>query len=712
VAYSGTATEKTDYSGNKTTHTIKAGKTSTAWRLTGKADTKTEGKETIVVDLDSVTNATEKGTQKETLTLTDVATAKPTVTLTCTPSSASEDGGKFTCGLILSKKTTKDVTTKVTYSGTAKAGTDYSGHKATHVIKAGSYFEENWILTGKSDATTEGNESIVINVTSVTNGTEKGTQKATLTLTDKVSAKPTVTLACSPASFKEDGGASTCSLKLSKSTTKNVRVEVAYSGSATAGTDYSGNTVTHVIPKGSGVYKWTLTGKADTKKEGNESIVIDIVAVTNATEKGTQQKTLTLTNVTVTKPTITLACSPASFKENGGTSTCKLTLSKSTTKKVSVKVAYSGTAKAITDYSISRLRDHVITAGDTSSSWTLTGKADTKKEGNETIVVDLDSVTNATEKGTQKETLTLTDVVVPGIKITSPNGGENWEMGSRYSIRWDKGTGISHVAIYLYKSGAAYETIVSKTTNNGGGTWTIPNLTESSEYKIKICDYAKPSRCDESDNNFTIVDPLPGGDYSYLCYHNDCSSLGGITSRWASKTINVLGSGGVEAAFDRWPSVSFNHGASGGITIGWSNALPSGICGSAAPERWTDGTIRGCDIRINNLHADIGCGTLDSTITHEAGHCIGFFEHTSDGGLMDATAGGTTAITSPVRSMIGLLYSMPPGTDASYKLSSSAAKKASRTKQFDSGRTKTLSEKSTPPRKLPTKYYYLYAKDK
>jgi len=374
-------------------------------------------------------------------------------------------------------------------------------------------------------------------------------------------------------------------------------------------------------------------------------------------------------------------------------------------------VAYSGTATAGTDYT-GHKATHVIKAGKTSTSWKLTGKADTETEGNETIVVDLDSVTNATEKGTQRKTLTLTDVVVPGIKVTSPNGGESWKMGSKYPIRWDKGTGISHVAIYLYKSGAAYKTIVSKTTNNGGGTWTIPNLTESSEYKIKICDYDKPSRCDESDNNFSIVDSLPSGDYAYLCAHNLCSSHGGITMRWASKTINVLGSGGVEAAFNRWPSVSFNHGASGGITIGWSDSLPSGVCGRAAPERWTDGTIRGCDIRINILHAYMGCGTLASTITHEAGHCIGFFEHTSDGGLMDATAGGTTEITSPVRSMIGLLYSMPAGTDVSIKLSSSTAEKASRTKQFDSGRTKTLSEKSAPPRKLPTKYFYLYAKDK
>ncbi|MBT6191967.1 MAG: hypothetical protein HOI01_00240, partial [Proteobacteria bacterium] len=64
-------TAGTDYSGNTKSHTIAAGKTSTSWKLTGKADSKTEGNETIVINVTSVTNATENGTQRETLTLMD-----------------------------------------------------------------------------------------------------------------------------------------------------------------------------------------------------------------------------------------------------------------------------------------------------------------------------------------------------------------------------------------------------------------------------------------------------------------------------------------------------------------------------------------------------------------------------------------------------------------------------------------------------------------
>ena len=116
-------------------------------------------------------------------------TSKPKVSLSCTPSSASEKGGKFTCTVSLSKSTTKSVKVKLAYSGTATAGTDYSGHHASRTIPKGKT-STKWKLTGKTDSKTKGNETIVINVTSVTNATEKGTQKASLVLTEKNSPIP------------------------------------------------------------------------------------------------------------------------------------------------------------------------------------------------------------------------------------------------------------------------------------------------------------------------------------------------------------------------------------------------------------------------------------------------------------------------------------------------------------------------------------------
>ena len=110
----------------------------------------------------------------------------PIVTLSCNASSASESGGKIACTLELSSSTTKTVKIKTAYSGSATAGTDYSGNKTTHTISAGKT-STSWTLTGKSDTKTEGDETIVINVTSVTNAKESGTQRESITLTDSES---------------------------------------------------------------------------------------------------------------------------------------------------------------------------------------------------------------------------------------------------------------------------------------------------------------------------------------------------------------------------------------------------------------------------------------------------------------------------------------------------------------------------------------------
>jgi hypothetical protein len=78
-------------------------------------------------------------------------------------------------------------------------------------------------------------------------------------------------------------------------------------------------------------------------------------------------------------------------------------------------------------------------------------------------------------------------------------------------------------------------------------------------------------------------------------------------------------------------------------------------------------------------------------MTHEIGHCLGFFGHTADGGLMDKTAAGSSKITSPVRNMISLLYSLSPGTNINSKLRSPAAKRRSKNNKYDPAGTRLYS---------------------
>ncbi len=126
--------------------------------------------------------------------------------------------------------------------------------------------------------------------------------------------------------------------------------------------------------------------------------------------------------VAETLPTVSLACATASISEDGGTSNCTLTLSKTYSQAVTVTVAYSGSATAGTDYS-GNTTSHTISAGSTTTSWTITGINDSDNgESDETIVIDIASVTNGTEQNTQTASISLPNVcIAPGQAINDAN---------------------------------------------------------------------------------------------------------------------------------------------------------------------------------------------------------------------------------------------------------------------------------------------------
>ena len=106
---------------------------------------------------------------------------------------------------------------------------------------------------------------------------------------------PTVSLSCADSSLAEDGGTLACSLTLSRTWGQAIDVTVAYSGTATAGTDYTGDTAAHTITAGNTSTSWTITGVSDgDNAESDEELVIEILTVTNGTENGAQSVTIAM----------------------------------------------------------------------------------------------------------------------------------------------------------------------------------------------------------------------------------------------------------------------------------------------------------------------------------------------------------------------------------------------------------------------------------
>lgn len=144
----------------------------------------------------------------------------------------------------------------------------------------------------------------------------------------------------------------------------------------------------------------------------------------------------------VVLPSVTLSLSGSPMAEGGGTATAtaKATLSETYTQPVTVYLSFSGTASINIDY-IPLPTSITIPEGSLTNSITLTAIQDTVYEGDETIIVDISSVANGTENGTQQVTATITDdepqlLISPSNSVTfrSTSGGATSPSNQVYTL--------------------------------------------------------------------------------------------------------------------------------------------------------------------------------------------------------------------------------------------------------------------------------------
>ncbi len=97
--------------------------------------------------------------------------------------------------------------------------------------------------------------------------------------------------------------------------------------------------------------------------------------------------------------------------------------------------------------------------------------------------------------------------LIPAINLASPNGGQNWLIGSSHNIAWTSVNAGGTVRIeYSTNNGSNWNNITTSTDNDGSYTWTIPDE-PSATCLIRISDTdGDPS--DLSDAVFTITSSL------------------------------------------------------------------------------------------------------------------------------------------------------------------------------------------------------------
>ena len=299
VAYAitGTATGSgTDYTLANGTLTISAGSTSGTITIASIVDDALdEANETVIVTLSSPGNANLGSDSAHTYTITD-NDAVPTVDFNSTSSSGAEAVSSKALTVDLSAASSLDVTVPYAITGTATgSGTDYTLADGTLTISAGSTSGTITIASIVDDAVYEGNETVIVTLSSPGNATLGSDAAHTYTITENENA-PTVSLTASGTSVYDNGSNITLTATSSQFADEDITVVIGTSGTASEGSDYA--TISNItISAGDTTGTATFNPTEDTSNEGSETASISISSVFGAdsSTSGTTSVTITIT---------------------------------------------------------------------------------------------------------------------------------------------------------------------------------------------------------------------------------------------------------------------------------------------------------------------------------------------------------------------------------------------------------------------------------
>ncbi len=475
LSLSGTASDPADYSIGTTSLTIPAGSTTATTTVTTQDDPISEGTETVIIDISSVSggdSAVEASpAQQQTISITDDE-ANPSVTLSTSTNSLNETGAGDNATLTVTMNPVASSATTVTLvlSGTATGGgSDYSIDNTVLTIAAG-VATATATINAQDDPYYDDGETIIVDINSVSGGnsaTESGTQQEILTFNDN-EIQPTVSLTVDSNSMGETGGSVTLTATLSYTNSASTSVTLGTSGTATNSTDYNLSSSTITIAAGSTASTATLSSVGDTISDPAETVIVDITNVSggdNATEAApAQSQTVTITDDEAL-PVISLSSSAGTLSEVNASVTLTVTATPASSSVITVNLAETGTASGGgVDYSLGAGVLN-ISAGSTTATTNITTVDDGVYDPAETVIIDVSSVSGggATESGSQQETVTITDdegAPTVSLSVDSNTVIEGAGVGARTVTVTLSNTASDNVTVGLSASGTA----------TGGGT--------------------------------------------------------------------------------------------------------------------------------------------------------------------------------------------------------------------------------------------------
>lgn len=124
---------------------------------------------------------------------------------------------------------------------------------------------------------------------------------------------------------------------------------------------------------------------------------------------------------------------------------------------------------------------------------------------------DIDDIRIYNRALSSAEVTELYNLETQTVSVTSPNGGENWQVGTSHNITWTS-SNVTNVKLeYTTNNGSAWNSIVTSTPAAAGTySWTVPN-TPSTQCKVRVSDASNSLTSDVSNATFTIQVPAGPG---------------------------------------------------------------------------------------------------------------------------------------------------------------------------------------------------------
>ena len=674
LTWGGGATYGVDYTASATggtlsadgrTLTLAAGATTATVTVTPLDDALYEGAETVSLTVGAGSGYTVGSPSSATGSIAD-NDAAPVVALTATDASGAEQGSDpIVFRVDRSANLAGDIVVGLTWSGAATYSTDYtvtvtggtlSANGTTLTLAAGST-GATITVTPVDDAVVESAESVVLTLGSAATYVLGASASATGSIVDNDFA-PVIALAVGDTSGNEFG-LDPISFTVSRSgvMTGSVVVNLAWSGTATYGTDYtvtvvggtlSANGLQLTLASGSTGATITVTPVDDTTVESTETVTLTLVAASGYVLGSTTSGTGSILDNDGSS-TVSVSAADASGAEAAADPIAfTVTRTGNLWSSIVVNLGWSGTATFGTDYTVTVTGGTLsangatltLAPGSAQATVTLTPVDDNVAEGAETAILTLKTGTGYALGSPASATGSIADNDVATLSIADATVTEADSSSTSLSI-----------AVTLSNPSTTSVTVTVTTVQGtalAGKDYTATTKTLTFSPGVTQLSFAVPIIGDktiESTETFTVVlssasgATIARGTGTVTIVDNDArlTAAGTPAAPTAAPALTAADAlSTLDAARAVWAAAGADAAALAGVTIEIAD-LDGAVLGEA------DGSVVRLDANAAGwgwaLTSDAGgpAGEIDllSVLVHELGHVLGL-EHADDG-FMAAT---------------------------------------------------------------------------